>query len=557
MSKFGNDPDEQERQAVGRAFEDPNSADDLRLGKAFDHTTSAARKKHAPLSDSIHKPRNSRFIYWLVLGVAVVFLLVLLLGYLPRRARDKETARRAEQQRNALPVVLALKVTRAKSKGGLVIPGTTTPLEEAYVYGRANGYLKRRLVDIGDRVRKGQLMAIIDAPDLDEQVDQAREQVRQAEAQVVQQQSQLALAKVTVDRYRVLVGRGVLPRQTGDQAEANYETAVANVAASQRNLEAFQANLGHVIALQSFERVTAPFDGIVTQRNVDVGALISAAGSGSGATPAMMTQPGTGTGAGVTNTSGTSGSQATFASPSTGGAQGGALFSVAQVDRLRILVSVPEGYAAMIARGQRATVSFQEFPTRQFTGNVTRTASAIDLNTRTLLVEVQVDNRAGTLMAGMYAVVTFSQNAIGPDSGHAESQSLAQGPILIPGDAIAIRHDRPSVAVIDPDGTVRLTPVELGRDYGSVTEIVSGLSEGQIVSSTFTDDIRDGVKVKVQMDQSAEQQAFPKPSTQPQPPGGSTQYARPAIVDDNMQGQAAKPQQRSGAKQLDDSGSKP
>ncbi len=172
---------------------------------------------------------------------------------------------------------------RSSRPGELTVPGTTAPLTEAYLYARANGYLSKRYVDIGDHVKKGQLLALIDAPDLDEQVDQARQQLHQAEAQLVQQQAQLALAKVTWERWRVLVIKGVFSRQDGDQREANYNAQVAVVASEERNVESYRANLRRVVALQSYERITAPFDGVITQRNADVGALVGSSGAASAA----------------------------------------------------------------------------------------------------------------------------------------------------------------------------------------------------------------------------------------------------------------------------------
>jgi multidrug efflux pump subunit AcrA (membrane-fusion protein) len=352
-----------------------------------------------------------------------------------------------------------------------------------------------------------------------------------------------------VDRYRALVARGVFSRQEGDQQETNFQAQRANVASADRNVEAFRANLDRTIALQSFERITAPFDGVVTQRNVDAGALISTTGAAGTPAPTPMPTPGLTNGstqlAGATNTSGVSGNANTFATPSTGGGQGGALFSVAQVDRLRILVSVPEGYANMIATGQVASVHFQEFPNQDFYAKVTRTAASLDQNSRTLLTEVQVDNHAGHLLSGMYAVVTFAPQP-GASSGSTGNASTEAGPVVVPGDAIAIRNDKPTLAVIQ-NGVVKLTPVVIGRDYGAETEIVSGLKVGDVIATTFTDEIRDGVKVKVQEDQSAQMKATPPaPPSQNTPPGGSTQYSDPGIVDQGMQGQNAKPQQKKG-----------
>lgn len=431
------------------------------------------------------KQTSHKILVWIVAGVVALFLLILTVGWIPRHNRNKETAQAAQQQKTDIPEIEVVEVTRAKDGSGLVLPGTTTPLTESSVYARANGYLKQRFVDLGDHVRKGQLLALIDAPDLDQQVDQARQQVSQSEAQLAQQTTQLALTRVTVGRYRVLVQKGVFSRQEGDQREADYAAQQANVAAAERNVEAFKANLRRVIALQGYERVVAPFSGVVTERNVDIGALISAAGSaGSSApTPTPIGQTSSSSqGNGATNTSGASGNASNLATNSTGGGQGGALFTIAQSDRLRILVSVPEDYADQVKVGQHTTLHFGEFADESFSGDVTRTSGSIDQNTRTLLTEIQIENRAGRLLPGMYAVVTFSAKK-------------GENPLVIPGDAIAVRNDHPTVAVISGD-KVKLVPVTIGRDYGSEVEIVGGLREGDLIASTFTDDVREDATVR-------------------------------------------------------------
>jgi len=471
-----NDP-----RALAQSFADPNSIDDQKLGSSFVETNSSAKKKHH-LPSAPHLPASRKPLLFFILGVIVLFSIVFLVGFLPRHGRNKEIAKRADDEKNSVPRVQVQQVKRTQSSAGLVVPGTTTPLIEAYVYARANGYISRRLVDIGDHVHKGQLLALIDSPDLDQQVDQAREQVSQAESQLAQQKAQLALATVTVQRYRVLVAKGVFSRQDGDQRETDFQGQVANVAAAERNVEAFKANLRRTVALQSYERVTAPFTGVITARNFDIGALVSASGSANGAGTGSPQGQETGSAAGATNTAGTTGNAPTAASPSTGGGQGGALFSIAQVERLRILVSVPEGYAASVFTGQHATVHLQGGPDAASPGQVTRTASAIDQNTRTLLTEIQVDNTSGKLMSGMYAVVTF--DAV-----------QGAGSILVPSDAIAIRKDKSVVAILNGD-KVHMQPVEIGRDFGASTEIASGLKEGDTVITEITDDVVEDATVQ-------------------------------------------------------------
>ncbi len=527
------DSEAAERHRLGASFADPNFTDDTKLGASFAKTNST--HKHKAKSDRPQKKQQSYRTFFLVGGVVLLVLLaIFLFGFLPRHSRDKQNDERARREQTAVPDVDALQVKRPTSGSPLVVPGTTTPLVEAYLYARANGYLSRRLVDIGDRVHRGQLLAVIDSPDLDQQVDQAREQLRQSEQQLAQQQAQLALAKVTNDRYQVLVGKGVFSRQDGDQQATNYNSGLANVAAAQRNVEAFRANLGRVIALQGYERVTAPFDGIVTQRNVDVGALISAQGSGQGGMTSSSAPSGGTTAQGAVNTGGSSGSGPTASTPQNSGNNGGPLFAIAQVDRLRILVSVPEGYASSIRRGSTATLHFQEFPTAAFTGQVTRTADSIDQNTRTMLTEVQVSNRDGRLLNGMYAVASF------PPAG-------GETPVTISGDAIAVRDGRNVVGLIR-DGKVHIQPVEVGRDFGPAVEILGGLQPGDLVAANVTDDIREDAPVHATTQKAAgSQSGNPPASNQKQPPGGSSQYGDQTITNANMQGVSAQSHKSNGA----------
>jgi len=537
---------------LANSFADPNSLDDARIGKSFIETNSS-HKKQLHIRHRAPKPKSHRVLYLSLLGFAVLFLIVILAGWLPRHSRNKDNERRAEQQRNAKPIVQVTKVQQSNSQAGLVVPGTTIALTEAYVYARANGYLKTRLVDIGDHVKRNQLLAIIDAPDLDAQVDQAKQQVLQAMRQLDQQQSQLALADVTVKRYRVLVTKGVLSRQQGDQQEATYASAVANVAAAKRNVEAYQANLQHSLALQSYEYVRAPFAGVITQRNVEVGALISAAGATSGAQsgPAPQGQTSTSGGtaqAGQSNSSGSSGSTNQAATSAQSPGQGGPLFAVAQLERLRILVSVPEGYATAVHVGSQAQLDFQEYSGAPFFGDVTRTANSIDANTRTMLTEIQVDNKENKLIPGMYVVATFP-----PAAGVA-------APLLISGDAVAIRNDTSVVATV-ADGKIHIVPVVLGRDFGSAIEILNGLHIGDEIVTNVTDDVVEGAAVQMRETKSSQQ----KPSAPPPqntPPGGSTQYGDQGITDRNLQGQQAQQNKKgSGSAQKpshdSSSGSKP
>ncbi|MGA7155213.1 MAG: efflux RND transporter periplasmic adaptor subunit [Acidobacteriaceae bacterium] len=532
-------PEESDPANVGAQFADPNAADDRRVGKNFEETNSSRRRKETPpLGERIHWPENRRPLYWFLFAFFLLVVIVVLAGWLPRHARDKEIDARAKRERDARPVVEAAKVLASTSEAGLAEPGTTIPLTQAYVYARANGYLKKRLVDIGDHVRQGQLLAVIDAPDLDAQVVQARQQVMQAERQLDQQRSQLALATVTVQRYRVLVAKGVFSRQDGDTQEANYASSVANVQAAQRNVDAYKANLEHQIALQSYEQVRAPFAGVITERDVDVGALISAAGATSGmenspAPQGQISAAGGTSQAGQTNNSGASGGVNSAATSAQSPGQGGPLFGIEQMQRLRILVSVPEEYATAVHVGMKAPLSVGEYEGPPLYAEVTGTADSIDPNTRTMLTELQIDNSKGKLIPGMYVVVTFP-----PAPG-------VKAPLLINGDAIAIRNNASVVATV-VDGKVKFVPVTIGRDFGGETEILTGLKAGDVIVTDVTDDVVEGARVKVHLSKPAAQKTAPPPQTAPL--GGSSQYSNEGITDQNLQGQQMKANQKSSGK---------
>ena len=232
------------------------------------------------------------------------------------------------------------------------------------------------------------------------------------------------------------------------------------------------------------------------------------------------------------NTAGTSGSTSSAATPGQSPGQGGPLFGVAQVNRLRILVSVPEGYVTSVHAGGHAQVHFEEYPTNLFVGDVTRTADSVDPNTRTMLAEVQLDNAGGRLKSGMYAVVTFP-----PAPG-------LQGPLMIPGDAVIIRNDDTSVAKV-VNGKIQIVPVVQGRDFGSAIEIVSGLNANDVIVTQVTDDVVPGAQVQVHETPSPMAKPL-QPPAQNVPPGGTTRYGNLGVTDQAMQGQSAQQNQRGG-----------
>lgn len=416
-----------------------------------------------------------------------------LVGFVPRKRTQQQLQAQAGKRKITPPIVNAVPVKRAAATTSILLPGNITPITEAYIFARAAGYLKRRLVDIGDRVRAGQLLAEIDAPDLDQQVTEAEAALSQAEAQLGQalatQQQLIAtrdLATLTWRRYSILQATGAVSRQDGDMQSTAAKTAEANVVAGEKNVRAAEnfvhasrATLERLRTLQSYEKVTAPFAGIITSRNVDVGALISTAGSSLGPARSLSSPadlPGN-----------------------------GEMFRVAEIGHLRILVSVPQSVAPFIVVGQPAEVKLQEFPDRVFPGKVTRTSSSLDAGSRTLLTEVQVANADGILLPGMYALVTFTMQRAKP-------------PLLIPDAALVTGADGTRVAVLRPltahqqersraqgiapgvlnrARSVHYANVQPGRDFGQELEILNGLHLGDEVVIDPGDDVSEGVVVQL------------------------------------------------------------
>ena len=457
-------------------------------------------KKVDPVS--VHRrPLRKVMALVAILGAAAA---VYFLGYLPRERTTKQLDAAAATRKITPPLVNAATVKRAAPSTHLLLPGNITPITEAYIYARAAGYLKRRYVDIGDRVRAGHLLAEIDAPDLDQQVSQAKAALAQAHGQLGQAQAtqeQLTatrdLAAITWKRYKVLTATGAVSRQDGDNQSTAAKTADANVVAQKKTVlaaeeyvRASQATLDRLLALQGYERITAPFDGFITARNVDVGALISATGSTLG--------PARSNGAAPSDV------------PS-----GGEIFRLAEIGKLRILVAVPQTNAPGVRVGQTATVTVQQIPNLSFKGQVTRTSSSLDAQSRTLLTEVDVDNPKGVLLPGMYALVSFTANRPDP-------------PFLVPDAALIVRSSGTVLAVLKPLTTdeqqkaraegidptmlahvrrVHFQTVTPGRDYGLDLEIIDGLNVGEEVAVDPNDAVQEGALVHISPPNSSQEKA--------------------------------------------------
>jgi RND family efflux transporter MFP subunit len=400
-----------------------------------------------------HPPRPRRAaILGLLLLIAAIFVLAFFTGYVPRHRRELQLVAEANVQQESLPEVSVVAAKRGSLIGNLVLPGNIQAVTEAPILARAEGFIQRRYVDIGDKVNTGQLLADIQAPELDQQVVQARAAVQQSQADLERATAALEqgkaneqLAKVTASRWDNLSKKGVVSRQENDQYQAQYLAQSANVraldravAAAKGNVAASQANVARLGELQGYLQVRAPFAGVITLRNIDVGALV--------------------------NTGST------------------LLFRIAQTNPLRTYVNVPQVDAPEVRVGQTATLSTADLPDRKFNGLVTRTANALDPASRTLLVEIQVPNPDGKLMPGTYAQVDLNLPRKDP-------------PLLIPSDTLVVRPAGTLVALVNADGKVHFQPVTVGRDLGDRIEVLSGLKVGQRVIVNPNDSVQEGVKV--------------------------------------------------------------
>ncbi|MBV9669481.1 MAG: efflux RND transporter periplasmic adaptor subunit [Acidobacteriales bacterium] len=379
-------------------------------------------------------PKRSRALL-VVLGV---LLLLLIAGGFSLVQRHREQKRVVEQtQRMATPTVAVVNPTREDAEDALVLPGQLQAYIEAPLYARTTGYLMRWYKDIGSPVTKGELLAHIDTPEVDQELMQARAARQQAEAQ-------LELARVSAERWQNLRKSDSVSQQEADQQTSAYAQGKANVAAA-------DANVKRLEQLEGFKNIYAPFAGVITRRNTDIGALVNA------------------------------------------GAGQKELFDLAQIDPLRVYVNVPQNYASSIQKGQTASLELQERPGQKFAGKVVRTSDAIDPATRTLLTEVDVPNREGKLLPGAYAQVKFDVGV--------KVQRLS-----VPVNALLFRAEGPRAAVVE-NGMVKLHPVQIGRDFGSSIEILGGVSPGDQIIVNPADALEDGDKVNVRPERPANAQA--------------------------------------------------
>jgi RND family efflux transporter MFP subunit len=380
-----------------------------------------------PLNDAGGERRPHR--PWLGVATALVVVATLLVSGIWSRVRSR-TALKAETAQVALTAVSVVSPKQTAPTEEIILPGNVQPFITSPIYARTNGYLKKWYFDIGAHVKQGQLLAVIETPEVDQQLQQARSNLLTAQAN-------LELAAITKGRYQGLLKTNAVSQQDVDNAVGTYNANKAIV-------EADQAAVEQYTALVSFEKIYAPFDGVITARNTDIGDLINSGSAGGVKTD---------------------------------------LFHISQPGTLRVYVNVPEEYSRGVKGGMTADLALAEFPGRKFQGKLVRTADAINMTTRTLLIEIDVDNPAGTLLTGSYAEV------------HLQVPTQAST-FLLPVNTLLFRSDGLRVGIVR-DGKVVLTAVTPGHDFGNQIEIVSGLKADDQVIINPPDSIVSGQAVQI------------------------------------------------------------
>jgi RND family efflux transporter MFP subunit len=411
------------------------------------------RLKPVHQADSEHSADLASITPWKtsrVAAVGVIFLVLLVgafaLASAPRTEHEHELATAAEEQANAPPHRAVVLARSGNAGSERELPGNAEADLTASIYGRTNGYLKRWLVDIGDHVKEGQLMGEIAAPEVDAQLEQAKATLLQSKANLLKLQADEVYARAEESRYRPLLQRGAATKEAYEQKFAQWQVDAASVSAMEATIKVNEADIHRLTALQSYERLTAPFDGIVTARNVDPGDLITADN------PTTEKQ----------------------------------LFHVAKIDPLRVFVDVPQVFSTDIKAGQKAILYRREDPGKQYAGVVERTANALDPNTRTLRTQVDVPNPTGALLPGMYLQVKFSFDR-------------EVVPVIVPTAAIIVRTKGPRIAVVDEHNQIHYRDVKLGSDFGEELEVLSGLKPGEHLVVYPGDDLPEGTTIEPDM----------------------------------------------------------
>lgn len=377
-----------------------------------------------PPSDS---KKLGRKVMWRLALFGLVAIGVAMLGVANREKNETNLTQWTHSQ--AVPTVDVVSPERGVDRQELVLPGDVEAWYHAPIYARVNGYVKMWYKDIGAKVKAGDLLAEIDTPDLDQQYEQAKGELAKAQANE-------ALAELTAKRWEAMRNTAAVSQQEADEKAGEYDASKAEVAAA-------QADVAKLEALEGFKKIIAPFDGVVTARNIDVGALVN--------------------------------SRPTSPLP---------LFEVADIHEMRIYVSVPQSFSAELHVGMTAELQLPQYPDRSFKATLATTSNAISQKARSLLVELHRDNKDGVLQPGSFAEVHFELPA-------------NKEVLRLPASALIFRRDQPEVAIVGPDDKVTLKPIEVGRDLGTVIEVLSGLSTSDRVIRSPSDSIADGDEVMI------------------------------------------------------------
>ena len=391
-------------------------------------------------------------------GALALVVALVALGTVPRLARQREALAAVRESPITHPVVTTIQAKAGEPTSSLLLPGNIEPLYNASVYARTEGYLERRNVDIGSKVKAGQVLAVISSPEVDQQLLQARATLAQSEASLQQAKATLEQAKANAELTRLTKERDLplgqqraISQQIVDEAVQAHNARVADVAAAEANITAAEANVtanhanvARLLQLQSFEQIVAPFDGVITARNVERGDLV-ATGSAAAGKP---------------------------------------LFTIAQSGTLRIQIDVPQSEAVSIQDGQKASIDVKERLGREYAGTVVRSAGSLDSAARTMLTEVQIDNRDGSLLPGMYAQVKFTL-------------SEPRTSLIIPTSSLVIDHSGMHVVTVDNGRKIHFVPVVLGRDMGTQVEILRGIQSTDVLVASPSDLLHDGQDVEV------------------------------------------------------------
>src|SRR5579862_864424 len=424
-----------------------NSSDDLQTPPP---PVLPARPREAVLPPSPPAPRSGSAGAKVLglLGLTLLLGAAFLTGFLPRMRQSEELRQDADREQNRVPEAKVARAAKAPAETTLTLPGSARAQIEAPIYARINGYLKRFLVDLGDTVKKGQLLAEIESPEVDQQLRQARANLGVAKAALAQNRANWTLAGIGARRWAALAKDHAVSQQEADEKQAALEARRADVQAAEAAIQSQEANVKRYEELQGFMQILAPFDGIISSRSVDLGTLVS-----EGSTTSTRE-----------------------------------LYRLVQVETLRVFVNVPESAMASVQPGLEVQLRFDAHPGRIWKGTVSRTARSADPASRMMQTEVTVANPDGVLSSGLYAQVVFQLKR-------------AEPPLLVPANALVIWPKGSFVAVVGEDSVVHYPAVVIGRDYGTQAEILSGLKEGDRVMINPTTEVKEGQKVRAVDDQ--------------------------------------------------------